>query len=823
MKTYTQRPSTAWTVSSTAYHIGTSSTGVYDLRTSASTTAGASSSNTAGSTAGLTALVQNAGTTSLVYVSEIGRTVSTVSTASSLTVRNVHQSAHNPGSAINFSDTYSYTEARLIARSVAAGDSSFAATSNTSLTTGSSSTESDTHSSSTSSATAASYSTSSTSTAYTASGTSTTYTTQTVAIDLSTVTTTASDGHFNAFTTTSSSSGYTTTATSTTGSVSSSYSTWGTGYTSLTNRPTTITTATADVTWTEDDSINLTATTHARTNWQFNNLLQDTVCIMNANLGADGYNLSPNLWTFNTSAIASTQTTAALFSALYSSNASQTVTLSERSVFLTSSAPVTVITTSTATATRTATRTSTTDTAAAAETYTATGTATSYNGNSYADSDYTATWSASHSLGDVSSSQSTWTVATTTDTNAPKATSSSTIYTHSAQLTGYTSGTRWTSTTTSAEWGNDVTETGTRIAPWSSASTTVTRSSRATTADEILISSYSTWGTGTNTSSSLLGLVPTNTTRASSVSSTYTLPTWHADLHASVPSQTYQFISAGTSHLGTTNGGASLTAWTEARGRISVDARPTDDNIPALNEARFQVHPYGLAGFGGSFTASALDAYLTTTQGLASGSTFTEETLQLTATALACQGLTFYPVPSAIQLGGTGNAVSTSLISTPSVMTSEISVAATWSSTTSTTASTGTTSTTTTRAATHTIAMASQITGSYWSSDPITFNSAARSEMPGGANSGGYAIGDNAISESWKLLLRQGAASWTEYSAGQSTAALSHSTSGTDASLSLSVPHSHAIVLSMEPVLTARWDTAGNASAFSSQQHLKHQ
>lgn len=821
MKTYTQRPATAWTVSATAYHIGTSSTGVYNLRTSASTTAIASSSNAAGSTAGLTVIVQNAGTTSLVYVSEIGRTVSTVSTASSLTVRNIHQSAHDPVRAINFSDTYSFTEARLIARSVAAGDSSFAATSNTSLTSGSSSTESDTQSSSTSTATAASYSTSSTSTAYTGSGTTTTVTTQTVPI-VSTATLTISDGQFNAITTTSSSASYSTTVATTTGSVSSSSSTWGTAVSLLTGRTVTDTADTGTLTWTEDDTTNLTATSHGRTTWAYETILRDTVHLLNADIGADG-NLGGVLWAFRTGIITAGQTTAGLFVDIYSSTASETVTLSERSVFLTSSAPVTVITTSTATATRTATRTSTTDTAAAAETYTATGTATSYNGNSYADSDYTVTWSASHSLGDVSSSQSTWTVATTTDTNAPKATSSSTIYTHSAQVTGYTSGTRWTSTTTSAEWGNDVTETGTRIAPWSSASTTVTRSSRATTADEILISSYSTWGTGTNTSSSLLGLVPTNTTRASSVSSTYTLPTWHADLHASVPSQTYQFISGGGSHLETTNGGASLTAWTEARGRISVDARPADDNIPALNEARFQVHPYGLAGFGGSFTASNLDAYLTTAQGIAAGSAFTTESLSPPQTALACPGVSFYPISAGMHFGGTANAVSTSLISTPSVMTSKISVAVTWSSTTSTTAGTGTTSTRTTRAATHTLGMASAITGNFWSSEAITFNSDARSELDGGAISGGYALGDNARGTAWKVFLRQGAASWTEYSAGQSTAAISHSTSGTDASLSISVPHSHAIVLSMEPVLTARWDTAGNASAFSSQQHLKHQ
>jgi len=419
--------------------------------------------------------------------------------------------------------------------------------------------------------------------------------------------------------------------------------------------------------------------------------------------------------------------------------------------------------------------------------------------------------------------ESTGTSATTTDTAAPKITTSTTLFTHSVHTTGYSSSTLWTSSTTSATWGEPTSTTGIHTAPFSSAQTTVTKSSRATTTDEILFSSFTTWGTGTQTSSSFLGLVSTSTTRVSSSTATITASTWKADLHTYVPTETTMFISAGTSHLGTTNGGASLTAWTEARGKIFVDARPADDNIPALNEARFQVHPYGLAGFGGSFTASALDAYLTTTQGLAAGSTFADETLSLNQTAQACQGLTFYPVPSGIRIGGTANALSTSLISTPSVMTSEISVAVTWSSTTSTTASTGTTSTSTTRAATHTLAMASQITGSYWSSDPITFNSAARSEMPGGANSGGYAIGDNAIGETWKLLLRQGAASWTEYSAGQSTAALSHSTSGTDASLSLSVPHSHAIVLSMEPVLTARWDSAGNASAFSSQQHLKHQ
>lgn len=824
MKTFTTRPGTEWTVSNTTYQVGTSITGIYNLRTQGSTTAVASSSNTGGSTAGLTASNQTGGTTSIRHITESARTRSTVLTESSRTALNVHQSSHNPNSAINFSDTYSETEARHIVRSFTAGDSSSAAISNTSLTSSSSSTASDTHSSTTTASTTALYTTTSTSVAHTTSGSSTTHTTETVP-QPSTATYTATTGSLSVITTTSSSASFSTTVTSTTGSVSSSSSTWGTAHSTLTGRSTTETTDTGSLTWTADETTNLTATTHPRTSWAFETLLRDTVFLLNGDPGTD-YNLGGMLWAFRTDIITAGQSTAGLFSALYSSTAAETVTLPERSAFLTSSAAVTAITTSTATATTTSTRTSTTDTAQPPETYTATSTATSYNGSSYEATAFTVTHSATWNLGDVSTSESTGTITTTTDTAAPAATTSSTIFTHSIQSTGYSAGTLWTSTTTTVTWGDVTSASGTHTAPWSSTSTTLAKSSRFSTTDAALVSSFSTWSTGTATSdtiSSFLGLVSTATTRVYSSTSTFSAPTWHAALHASVPSQTSSFIIGGDSRLETTSGAASLTAWTEARASIRASARPEHDNMPDHNQAWYQVHPRGFAGFGGSFTISTLPAYLTTTQGLAAGSTFTAETLQITRTAQACEGLTFFPVTTGFELGGTANALSTSLISTPSVMTSQISVAVTWSSTTSTTASAGTTSASTTRAATHTLGVTSSITGEFWSADAITFNSAARSEMPGGAISGGYAIGDNNRGTAWRVFLRQGAATWTEYTAGQSTAALTHSSTGTDASISFSVPYSHAAVISMEPVLTARWDTAGNASAFSSQQHLKHQ
>jgi hypothetical protein len=85
--------------------------------------------------------------------------------------------------------------------------------------------------------------------------------------------------------------------------------------------------------------------------------------------------------------------------------------------------------------------------------------------------------------------------------------------------------------------------------------------------------------------------------------------------------------------------------------------------------------------------------------------------------------------------------------------------------------------------------------------------------------SGGFVAGDNALGSTYQVLARVGNARWTQFSSTQSTASLTGSTQGTAGSVSFTLPASHAIVFSMEPVLTASWSSAGAFSIFSSAAH----
>ena len=210
---------------------------------------------------------------------------------------------------------------------------------------------------------------------------------------------------------------------------------------------------------------------------------------------------------------------------------------------------------------------------------------------------------------------------------------------------------------------------------------------------------------------------------------------------------------------------------------------------------------------------------MTTTQGIASGSAFSEVTLVPPSEVSAVRGVRMVPVGSGVSFGGTEGAVRTSLVSVPDGITSVISVAATWSSTTSTA---GTTSLTT-RAATHTLGVVSAISGQFWSRAGLTLNSAARTELAViGPNAGGYACGDNVVGSTFEVVLRSGAASWTAYTAGESTAGATSSGSGTDGSLAFTVGSTQAVVISAEPVLTARWDPVAADSVLLTHSHLSY-
>jgi hypothetical protein len=309
-----------------------------------------------------------------------------------------------------------------------------------------------------------------------------------------------------------------------------------------------------------------------------------------------------------------------------------------------------------------------------------------------------------------------------------------------------------------------------------------------------------------------------------SVESTFSQPTYHAGHHEEVS----QFVTTASNAFGATTFTRSeeiaITSWTESRMEPYLTARPADDNLPLLNEVRHRCHPIGIAGFGGAFTASALSVHLTTTQGLAAGSTFAEVSLTPPAAMSAIRGVSFHPIDRYARFGGTAGAAATRLIEVPSVMTSQISVAATWTSTTTTGPATSDTAVTS-RAATHTLALTSSVTGDFWSAEAITFNSDFRSEiLPGGAGNavGGYVAGDNILGHTYQVLVRAGCMRWSPYSNTQSTVADTYTVTGPAGSVSTTIAAECAIVLTMENVLSAAWSHGGNGSVFSSALHLSH-
>ena len=135
-----------------------------------------------------------------------------------------------------------------------------------------------------------------------------------------------------------------------------------------------------------------------------------------------------------------------------------------------------------------------------------------------------------------------------------------------------------------------------------------------------------------------------------------------------------------------------LTQYTEHKLGPKIYAKPVNFNYTQQNRAVFRALPVGFAGFGGSFDASDLSVFRTTTGGLAAGSTFsTDQQVWISGSVIAADNVTMIPVHESVLIGG--GAASASVISIPDGITSMISIAATWTSTTSTTiAGGGTTS-----------------------------------------------------------------------------------------------------------------------------------
>lgn len=824
MKSFTTRPDTQWTAPSTTYQVW-NSTSLRIVSGTHSESSGAPSSTDAN---GFTTRSEFASVVTAAQATTVSRTQVDFANTFVTTSSESYTSAGDPDSDGDYSASYSTSRSVIEASFTTFNDSSSATSRYTSAQEGSTSSISYTTApGGSSTATAGTLSVTATgpaSTTRTGLGTVSTYGSQSEGYD-STVTSSSTDGVLASVFTTSAS-------TRTTTHTSMWSSTWVTTYTALTGQSTTSTQETSDqVTWSADTTTQATGTSHVRTSWAFDSILQDTVFLMSAGLASRDYNCEAFLWSFSHTGLDVTASTAGVFTDLFVSVTGKTITVSDYRKFSTSSVEMTAISISRSTgvvgastteftsSNGTSYETSTTTTATTTGSPGTTTATATYSGN------LSTTYSQSWSVAGVSSTLSTWTYTTTTDVMQPPATSSSTIHTHTVEVTGYeTTSSAWTSTTTTSTWGHATSMSATRHILHSAFTTTTDCSIRSTATDAILFSSFTTTGTGTNTARILLGSVSTATTRVFSVRSSFTRLSYDAAMHSAVSQYTTTQSGAGYDFTVSAGDAFSGTLWTEQRMFPYVLARPEHDNLPTLNEVRHRCHPLGIAGFGGAFTVSDLSVHVTTTQGLQSGSTFTDETLIPPSAQSAANGVSFIAVPSTFHLSGTGHAASTSLLTVPSVMTGDISVAVTWTSTTTTGTATSDTAITS-ALATHTLAVTSAITGTFFTAEPFTTNSDWRSEFlpyEGGEASGGFVAGDNLLGNSYQVLARGGCLRWSPYTSTQSTAAATSSVTGSAGSVSTSVAASAAIVFTVENVITATWSATGNYSIFPTCLHIPH-
>lgn len=583
-------------------------------------------------------------------------------------------------------------------------------------------------------------------------------------------------------------------------------------------------------------------TTWLRTNHYFDGL-EDTVILMNANRGTD-FNLSGVLWKFALSALAYNSSSAGRFTDLFESVEGDTITIADYSRFDTVSVEMSGITISVGTAIYT-------DETGGTHTHYR----TSYNGVYYptvtsvsTDSTggthnytlppvITTSDSRTFNLSGVASLLSTY--YTETDHTSPVV--SQTLFTHTVQTSEYRrSDSSWITGTTTSTWVSATVSTFARDKRYQPATTTHRVSYRGTTTDEILVSKFSVTGTITV----YLGMEKKTTTRVISLERIDTISTYHANFHEELRQYTstaayddVEYLGGGDSdhpatydepdgsggtrnrtHAGV-NRGSSIEVWadeidvtkyTEYKLGPKIYRKPINFNYTQENRAVFRALPVGWAGFGGSFDASELSVWRTTTEGLQAGSTFSsDQRVFLIGPVSAVNLVNMFAIHSKIAIGG--GAERASIISIPDGMTSNISIAATWTSTTATTKlGGGTTSTITSRFATHTIAVTDSIGGSFWTSEAMNIDNGYRVGLdPNGSFAGsvGFGVGKNVMESSYQIILDAGYVEWTEYSERDSSGVgATGSASGSNGSVSFSVPWSHAIIFKAENLLTVKWE-----------------
>lgn len=648
----------------------------------------------------------------------------------------------------------------------------------------------------TQSTTASPTATSLSTTARTGSGTSSTVFRDTFTYGTRTETYSTTDGNCVRYTTSS------TTEDVLTDTPTTTRTTWGTDLTSV-SHPRTQTTQEASATLTVEGDARSTltetygtggtreASTYARTT-SANQMLADTVYLLSD--GGSDFLLGHMLWSMTGSGTGESYT--ARFTELYSATVADSVTVSDyRRVITDSLALVEVSRSIGTTATITATGTAASDTANTTVTTTFT------NGYSvYSTSSHSQSWS----LGDIGETISTGATGTLSGTT--------TIFTATDFVSGYeTSGNAsFTTGTTSTQWAATTTS-GTREAWASSYTTTTTASSRSVTEDTVLRGVQTvTSSTGSSSYRSFLGLSRYSTSRVIPETITFTSTAWQTGSFV-----TSYLLTASTDNTDGYQSGRTTTVFgshdytLSTRRRAAATVHAGRYHPPVGNEAWATYPARGWAGFCGSFTQTNPPVYLTTTSGLAAGGTFSDAAPAIGfGSESLVGGVSLVPCDSrsGITLAG-GGLVASSLISEPTALVTALSIAATWSSTTATT---GTPSTTqTTQAATHTVAVAGSIAGNYWTSHSVTMDSADPNIGYHGphASQGGYVAGDNQMG-SHEVRLAGGAASWTRYTAGVSGATgLSGVVTGTNESVSFTVPQGAAVRVAVEPLLTVSWVT----------------
>lgn len=575
----------------------------------------------------------------------------------------------------------------------------------------------------------------------------------------------------------------------------------------------------------------------------------DTVLMMHGGRNSDDFNLGDMLWSFKLSALGDTAESTGRLTDIFGSNGDATVTIVDFEKYKTNSIAVSeiafsqdTIATTTSIVTGTFPATSTASTATTVYVYSkggaawkeyetcttthvtgtgmATGTATT-TGISLAASN-TSTVNHTFSIGDVGTSLSTWTAGTETF--------SSTIFTHTVQITGYDeTNFSWTSTTETAFF-NISSFSETRLALWNSTTTSMEIILRSTTTDSALINSYSSYMSGTDTSYFLLGKVSTATTRVYSFATTTSRKIYDSQFNEEARKYTtfssYSLIGGGNGETYSISEAINVTHFSKYRALPQIRTTPdgldfyqfSADVLANMNRARFSVLPYGYAGFGGSFEASTLAVKFTVEAGLVSGSAFSGQSFQFDAlpTVSAYPGVTLFPVDPALSFGMDGAARASYVTGLSGIGTA--SVAVTWTSTTTATTSSGTASQVTSLLATYTVAGVSTIGGTFFSEDNLSVNTGASSFQL----VGGYGVGDNNLGYPYTVFARSGYAQWTEYSAGQSTASATFSTSGSNGTVSFTVAGNKAIFFQFEPIFTCNWTGAGEIPFyFSSTPHVR--